>query len=315
MALDNPRAKALLEKLHAGKCTPEELAILDQWYATLEEDNPIQLSAQQASQYREQFLHTFRNNRQQQRTRQISKSPRWLVAACLLLLAGLGYRWLLSQQKQAPATANVHKVNNNTAHVKKIVLADSSVVWLNAHASLSWKEEDHQRRVTLNGEGYFEVRSNAQQPFIIDTRDLQIRVLGTTFNVEAYQAEKMTRVALVNGSVQLRAIADSNRQTLLQPGQLAVLNGSDSFTIRSATTAAISSWTNGGFVVNNIPVKDAVARLCERNAYTLQWKNTKDIYKTVSVSFMGETFEQSLGNLCYLIHKQYKLKGNQVTIY
>jgi ferric-dicitrate binding protein FerR (iron transport regulator) len=110
-------------------------------------------------------------------------------------------------------------------------------------------------------------------------------------------------------------MADSNRQTLLQPGQLATLTGSDSFAIRITTTEAINSWTNGGFVVNNIPVKDAVARLCERNAYKLQWNNTKDIYKTVSVSFMGGTFEQSLGNLCYLIHKQYKLKGNQVTIY
>jgi ferric-dicitrate binding protein FerR (iron transport regulator) len=206
-------------------------------------------------------------------------------------------------------------VVNTTAHVKKIVLADSSVVWLNAHASLSWKDEAYERRVTLNGEGYFEVRINAQQPFIVDTRDMQIRVLGTAFNVEAYQAEKMTRVALVNGSVQLRAQADSNRQTLLQPGQTATLANADTFAITAANAAAISSWTNGGFVVNNISVKDAVARLCERNACTLQWKNTKDIYKTVSVSFMGESFEQSLGNLCYLIHKQYKLKGNRAIIY
>ena len=322
MAHDNPSgAKALLEKFQAGKCTPEELAILEQWYATLDEDNPIQLSAQQTLQYRQAFLYTFRNRLRQQTPppyviRRWAHPIRWVAAACLLLLAGIGYKWLLNKSAQPTTASNVHLVANTTAHVKKIVLADSSVVWLNAHASLSWTDDEaQQRRVALNGEGYFEVRTNAQHPFIIDTRDLQISVLGTAFNVEAYATEKMTRVALVNGSVQLRTVADSSSHLLLKPGQMATLAANEPLTVTATDAAAMAGWTNGGFVVNNISVKDAIARLCERNACSLQWENTKSIHKLISVSFMHETFEQSLNNICYLSNKQYKIQGNHVTIY
>ncbi|BAV09683.1 FecR family protein [Filimonas lacunae] len=316
MTNNNPsNAKALLEKFQAGHCTPEELAILDQWYATLEEDHPAQLSAQQTQQYKQQFLHTFRNRLQPPAIIRTSIPViRWLAAACVLLLAGAGYRWLLHQQAQPVAAGNMQIVANTTSHVKKIALADSSIVWLNAHASLSWKQATT-RQVTLEGEGYFEVHTNTQQPFTVNTRDMQIKVLGTAFNVEAYTAEKMTRVALVNGRVQLRAAADSNNHTLLQPGQIAVLTANQPWAITTANTDAVASWTNGGFVVNNISVKDAVARLCERNACTLEWKSIKDIQKIISVAFMRESFEQSLSNLCYLLHKQYKIQGNHVTIY
>lgn len=322
MAQHNPSgAKALLEKFHTGTCTPEELTILEEWYATLEEENPVQLSAQQMQQYQQQFLHTFRNNLQKQSNlpsfiRRAAKPIRWAAAASVLLLAGAGYKWLLNQQAPPAAASHFRMVSNTTAHVKKIVLADSSVVWLNAHALLSWKDgKADQRRVTLIGEGYFEIHTNAQQPFIVNTRNLQISVLGTAFTVEAYTAEKITRVTLMNGSVQLNTLADSTSKTLLKPGQIATLTAGKPLAVITADTDAMASWTNGGFVVNNIPVKDAIARLCERNACTLQWKNTKDMHKIISASFMRETFEQALSNLCYLSHKQYKIQGNHVTIY
>lgn len=321
MANDNPsRATALLAKFEAGTCTPEELAILEQWYSALEADNAVQLSAQQTRQYRQAFLHTFRSSLQQQTVplpaiRKPVRVMPWLAAACVLLLAGIGYKWLWNTPAPPAVTVKRHVVANTTGHVKRIVLADSSVVWLNAHASLSWMDNTPARRVTLKGEGYFEVRTNAQQPFVVDTRNMQVTVLGTAFNIEAYDAEQTTRVALLNGSVQVNATADSSHRTLLKPGQLATLAAGKPLAIAAADTDRMAGWTNGGFVVNNIPLKDAVARLCERNGCTLEWKNTKDMHKLISASFMRENFEQSLANLCYLSSKQYKRQNNHITIY
>lgn len=318
---NHSRAKALLEKFHAGKCTPEELALLESWYEQLGEEKPVQLSAEKTEQYRQQFLTTFRNRTSKQKTFWLYSHPfKWVAAASILLLMGLGYLWMQNAGqpvKQIAANKTFH-ITNETGHVKKVMLTDSSLVWLNAGASLDWIDDfnEDKRRVTFTGEGYFDVHHDAGRPFIIHTRDLNIQVLGTTFNVEAYPSETTTRVSLAKGSVKVNAVGDSSIQTLLRPGYAASFSGEmNDIAVNETETGQIAAWKDGGFVVKDISLRDAVQRLCERNGYSVNWTTIKDISKTISVAFLKENFEQSLSNLCYMSHKQYRIKDKQVTIY
>jgi ferric-dicitrate binding protein FerR (iron transport regulator) len=311
----------LLEKFHAGKCTPEEIALLESWYEQVGEENPLQLSAEKTAQYRQQFLTIFRSRLPRQKTTLRYNRPlRWVAAASILLLAGLGYLWIQPGNHPAKQLAEnkTFYIANETDHVKKVLLTDSSTVWLNVHATLSWTADfnERNRRVIFTGEGYFDVHHDATRPFIIDTRDLHIQVLGTTFNVEAYSREKTTRVSLVQGSVKVNVVQDSSIQTLLKPGYAASFSEyAATITVNEMETESIAAWKDGGFVVKDITLRDAVLRLCERNGYSVHWAATKDIGKTVSIAFTKESFEQSLGNLCYMSHKRYKIKDKQVTIY
>lgn len=322
MAANNhPGARALLEKFHAGTCTPEELAILESWYEELGEDLGQVLSPEQTAQYQQQFLANFRQQIARKKTIRLhNRHFRWIAAASLLLLAGITYFWIRpdgTSVKELAESKALH-IKNGTAGVKQVLLQDSSLVWLNSGASLSWEEGDNGRlrQVSLSGEGYFDVHRDDQRPFIITTRDLTIQVLGTVFNVEAYPGEQSTRVSLVQGSVRVNAVGDKTIQTLLKPGDIASFaEGNKEIIVGRSFADMPGNWKDGGFSVTDISLRDAVLRLCERNGYSLQWENDKDVHKKISVAFTKEDFEQVLGNICYMSHKKYKITGRQVTIY
>lgn len=315
-----PGAKALLEKFHAGKCTPEELALLDAWYDRLGTTPPDDLSATDLAAQREAFLTNFRSNMPQPRVYWLFRpAVKRMLAACIILLAGLSFIWLQTRRPMpTPLVNQALVVTNGSGAIKKVTLPDSSEVWLNANASLRWEENTtrKERHLTLTGEGFFDVRKNSGQPFIIHTRDLAIRVLGTAFSIEAYPGEKMTRVSLLRGKVQVKANGDSAVSTILQPGYAAMYNkGDKGMRVAAANMDLAASWKEGGFAVTGISMHDAVTRLCERHGYRVKWKNIKDAEKNITVSFPRQSFEKMLGNLCYMNHKQFEISGKLVTIY
>ncbi|RBL92411.1 FecR family protein [Chitinophaga flava] len=315
-----PGAQALLEKFHAGKCSPEELEILDRWYNGLGEGTP-DLSALEADLLREQFLASFRN----------ALPPaimpwwrrpgiRWSAAASILLLAGTAWLWKGSPARISGSLAQngMVTITNNTTGIKQVTLPDSSHIWLNAYATVSWKKDfnQHERSITLTGEGFFDVHASDKHPFIIHTRDMAIRVLGTQFNVEAYAAEKTTRVSLLQGKVQVEARKNKSVATVLKPGYAAAYNSGETLMHVSETDAAkVAAWKDGAFTATDIPLKDAVTRLCDRHGYSVKWKNTTDIQKNITVIFKTDSFTRMLDNLCYISRKQYKISDREVTIF
>lgn len=311
-----PRAEALLKKFHAGKCTQEELVLLDNWYDGL--NNEADLSALESNLYRQQFLANFHSMLPAAPVAWWKKrAAQWAAAASILLLAGAGFMWLrYSQQPPARLADNKSfQVTNETGDIKLVVLPDSSRIWLNTAASLKWKEDYNKqsRNVQLTGEGFFEVQGNRNKPFVIHTRDLAIQVLGTQFNVEAYAGEGLTRVSLVQGKVKVHTGKDS---TILKPGYAAAYNNEDKALNISATEAGkVAAWKEGAFSATDLPFKDAVMRLCTRNGYQVKWENTQGIEKNVSVLFQKDSFVKMLGNLCYISRKQFRISDKQVTIY
>jgi len=115
----------------------------------------------------------------------------------------------------------------------QVRLPDGSLVFLNAASSLKFPTsftKSKQRRVSLTGEGYFEISKNRKQPFVVSTAQQEVEVLGTHFNINAYKDEKVVRTTLLEGSVKVAPVlagglvASSGKGHVLRPGQESVLD-------------------------------------------------------------------------------------------
>lgn len=129
----------------------------------------------------------------------------------------------------------------------QVTLPDGTTVWLNAETSLRYPTSftGSERRVELKGEAYFEVAKNAAQPFIVQSGDATIKVLGTHFNIMAYGDEPVLKTTLAEGSV---ALAKSGNQKILKPGQGgSIANGSDEILVASTDVEQDLAWKNGNF--------------------------------------------------------------------
>jgi transmembrane sensor len=150
-------------------------------------------------------------------------------------------------------------------------LPDGSKVWLNSGSTLEYPLQftrARQRTVILSGQGYFSVTENNKRPFVVQTPELDIRVLGTSFDISCYDNDVYMRTTLESGKVELldhqgKAVA------ALSPGQQASLDReSRNLRIKTVDTALSTSWKDGRLIFHNTPLPE-VARQLER------WYNCK----------------------------------------
>lgn len=139
----------------------------------------------------------------------------------------------------------------------KIMLEDSTVVWLNSESTLSYPEVfgTSERRVHVTGEAYFAVSHDPDRPFYVETDKQVVRVYGTTFNVRAYSDDPYIYTTLENGSISISQAESPSGEVLMSPGHQALLNREDSkLNMRVVDPQVITGWRNGRFVFENQPL-------------------------------------------------------------
>ncbi|MEI6276231.1 MAG: FecR domain-containing protein [Prolixibacteraceae bacterium] len=132
----------------------------------------------------------------------------------------------------------------------RVVLSDNTVVWLNAGSRLIYptKFKDKTREVMLFGEAFFEVTKNPKQPFVVKTFNLDIKVLGTKFNVSAYAEDQVIQTVLNEGSVAIRRNGANffEDDVVIKPNQMASFDKSSYHTkIFNVSADSYSLWTKG----------------------------------------------------------------------
>lgn len=144
----------------------------------------------------------------------------------------------------------------------QIMLPDSSLVWLNAGSKLTYAGDfgRKNRQVWLEGEGYFEVTRNAGCPFTVRTDVLDVTVLGTAFNVQAYVDARTVEVDLLKGQVEV-ATADGRRLSLLPDQQARFDRASGLFESHPAVTTLAADWVNGRLSFINTPFPEILDKL------------------------------------------------------
>jgi transmembrane sensor len=143
----------------------------------------------------------------------------------------------------------------------RVVLPDGSRVWLNAASSIrfptAFKGKD--REVELTGEAYFEVAANPKQPFHVRVNDMQVKVLGTCFDVMAYEDEASITTSLLQGAVR---VEQGGASDLLKPGQGVSLNRlSGEMKIAPADTDQVVAWKNGLFLFEGVTIDRVMRQL------------------------------------------------------
>jgi transmembrane sensor len=130
----------------------------------------------------------------------------------------------------------------------QLVLSDGTKVWLNAASSIRYPVcfNGKERRVTVVGEAYLEIAKDAAHPFIVTTRQSNITVLGTSFDVKAYPDEPVDKTSLVEGLVKVSAAGPGD--VLLKPGAQVVVDCRRSITVGTANLEEALAWKNGLFV-------------------------------------------------------------------
>lgn len=133
----------------------------------------------------------------------------------------------------------------------KIVLEDSTEVWLNSQSQLRYPAmfADNERRIRLTGEAYLRVAHDADRPFYVESRGQEVRVYGTTFNIKAYDDEELIYTTLESGSVSLRPLSGNGGEIILSPGHQALFDrNNERVDMRVVKPSVITGWRNGRFV-------------------------------------------------------------------
>ncbi|HVI48542.1 MAG TPA: FecR domain-containing protein [Chitinophaga sp.] len=153
----------------------------------------------------------------------------------------------------------------NTLHTPnggqyKLALQDGTQVWLNAGSSITFPPtfRGAERRITLEGEAYFEVAKDAAHPFVIHTGAMDVKVLGTRFNIMSYPDEPVTTATLVDGAI---VVSSKTGKYQLQPGQQAIQQQQGDIRVQPADTEEITAWVKGLFIFNKTDMQAALRQL------------------------------------------------------
>lgn len=192
-----------------------------------------------------------------------------------MLLLGTGY-YLGNLPLDHSALYAMQTVEVPMGSRSRIVLEDGTVVWLNAGSKLSYNSafSHKDRNVQLEGEGYFEVTHNKKLPFIVHTSDIDVKVLGTRFNVKAYGDEENIEVILAEGSINLSSLNNQTEPLTLKPEQLAIYNKESGQTeIRKVPASQADNWTTGAHFFNELTLVEIVRQLEKSFDVTFIFRN------------------------------------------
>ena len=195
-----------------------------------------------------------------------------VAASVLLCLAS----WFVYDYRK-PATMQTVSAG---ATISVITLPDQTKVTLNRYSSLTYPDcfKKGRREVQLQGEAYFEVEKDVRHPFVVKADPVEVEVLGTHFNVEAYPGDAEVKTTLLEGSVAVRAPAENSR-IMLSPGESAVYNRADK-TLQEEKTGendTATGWRDGHFHFDYLPLQEIARELS--NAFHVKIRITDEDIK------------------------------------
>jgi len=202
--------------------------------------------------------------------------------------------------------------NPRGSRVVDMTLADGSRVWLNAASSLTYPvsfSATGERKVSITGEAYFEVTHDASRPFIVSKGDMQVMVLGTHFNVNAYDDEENIKVTLLEGAVKINSHAQS---ILLKPGQQAQVNDNKITLSNAADMEQVMAWKNGNFVFKKSGIGEIMRQVSRWYDVDVEYQSTPP--GTFSGGVSRNTNVSNVMKILALSDVRFKIDGKKVIL-
>jgi len=327
LVIRNKMKKELLIKYLSNKCTETELREVISWINTdaLNEDGETWFLEDWNSWKETEYLeedekfnaifdriqekidnNTLKNSRETNKTLTLSSITHWITrAAAVLLIPVLTLLfYTLSENRNIVDQYAKHAIDSLEVIAPMgsrtvVQLSDGSVVHLNYGSRIKYPQffSGNTRKIVLTGEGFFEVAHNPDKPFIVKAGNLNIKAVGTTFNVMAYPDENVIETTLVNGKVILeRNKLNEKLMTIgaMTPGQHVeynTLNGNISST--EGNVERYTSWTVGKQIFDDTPILEVSERLSRMFNVDFVIKDELKDY-TYTVSLEDESLTQIL---------------------
>jgi len=233
------------------------------------------------------------------------------AAAVILLCLSVGTVYLYMQPTSLQTVSTM-------AETRNVILPDGSSVLLNRHSSLSYPKrfKSDNREVQLTGEAYFEVSKDQKHPFIVQTEHINVQVLGTHFNVDAYPDNPDVKTTLLTGSV---AVSNKNNSVrmVLKPNEAAIYNKVEQKLTRKVLENAGDeiSWRHGEFIFDDLPLQEIARELSNSFGTTIHIADsTLRNYRITARFRNGEDLDAILSVLHNAGYFNYSRNTQQITI-
>lgn len=269
----------------------------------------------------------------------------WAAAATLVLTLLGWWAWGPSSSTAENLALNNKKEPKSEVSTKygsktRIQLPDGTQVWLNAGSKLNYTNEYGKtlREVQLIGEGFFDVVKNPQMPFVIHTSAIDVKVLGTEFNVRSYPGDKTTETSLVRGSVEVIVRKRPNEKYILKPNEKLVVLNEDASPIRASmprpkpvvepiiairkltykegdSISVETAWAYNKLSFVDEPFVEVAKKMERWYDVTFEFRNTGLEELRLQGSFINETLPVAMEALKYSFRFKYEIKGKKVIVY
>jgi len=264
------------------------------------------------------------------------------IAAVVITIVGI-HLWNVLQVTAPPATPQKNIVSTKNGSKSKIELPDGTQVWLNVGSRIRYDGNygKENRELTLTGEAYFDVARDANKPFILHTGKMDVKVLGTVFNVKAYPGDATTEAALIRGSIEVTFPGRPQERLILKPtDKISIANketntagdtvrltkanrkASPAIMVSSIQYEPVSSaiietaWVNNKLIFRSKTFEE-LARDIERwFNVTVEVQDTSILSKKFTGTFSNESITDALEalSLSYPFHYKFNRSNNTVVI-
>jgi transmembrane sensor len=301
----------LLTRYVKGECTDDEVAFLERWYdrLTREKETVRLLSAAEEERLVAKLWNAIAakegkypaiDDGHRRRRKMLRYAAVW--AGMLVMSGGILLQWNRRWQKGAqrkPLDFTV--ISTGYQQVRKVLLPDSSIVWLNSATHLSYHPDfSRNREVRLSGEAFFQVAQDVAHPFVVRAGKTSTRVFGTAFNVSAYPEAGQLRVSLQSGKIGVEYDGHEGKaEKILTPGQLLIYDKElGSGQVMQQAPGEMDVWTAGRLLFYETPLKEALAQVEARYGvhivYDRPLKN-----QTITARFENTALEKVLEHLSF----------------
>jgi len=226
----------------------------------------------------------------------------WRIAASVLLIVGIGLGYLLWVNR----TPQLNTVVTNDSEVKSITLSDGTEVAVNEGSIFNYPTQfrGKERSVSLTGEAFFSVTSDKQHPFVIDVSGMEVRVLGTSFNIKATEGSREATVVVETGVVQVTA---GEKTVLIRKGETALFNKEDNVLLSySSRNVNFKAWKTKKIKFVNTPLTEVFTTI--EDVYKVNIEILDDSLvanKNIDANFDKQTIDFVLKTICDTYHLQY----------
>ncbi|OOQ61412.1 FecR family protein [Mucilaginibacter pedocola] len=312
--MDIKKFRNKLQRYLKGTSNETESAIVEAWYRSYQSAEEAEISAPE----KEAIKNAIR-----QKINGATATPvklnwaRYSIAASLVLVSGIAL-FFYNFKKRSSENIVYTTLHTKAGEVKEVTLPDSSVMWVNSLSTVRVPVsfDGAVRNVLLDeGEVFLQVKHKTTQPFRVNTGLLQVQVLGTSFNVNAYAALKRTSVAVATGKVAV--IAGGKTLSFLTPGQQLMFdNQTQTHKLNNIDVSATQSWKDGDTYLTQanfdelaVVVKNLYGlKLKAANPEVARYQFTMRLRRNVSA-------DEALKVISLMHNTHFKKEGNEVVLY